>query len=251
VNLSSVLLYSLLYSSKCHEWSAAPISTCLRRGPRGCFRSDCWACGESMSAPRVNRFLYTHPPTQNTRLDRPQVPTGNRTMSPSFGDLSLTNCNIQTVEPAIFLFCFFLLLFRQATILNPWNYIRAEQRSVANAWNYVPVRNKVQKNYFLKIPYQCTPHIHVARDRSGQGRIQGGTIRAIAPPKPTKVTLFTLIFYNSENSIRDVRPFCRRFLWQQCCHVYFIPVTIAKPLWDLTTKYYWNRPPNVIGWIRP
>ena len=107
MNLSSVLLYSLLYSSKCHEWSAAPISTCLRRGPRGCFRSDCWACGESMSAPRVNRFLYTHPPTQNTRLDRPQVPTGNRTMSPSFGDLSLTNCNIQTVEPAIFYFVFF------------------------------------------------------------------------------------------------------------------------------------------------
>jgi len=30
------------------------------------------------------------------------------------------------------------------------------------------------------------------------------------PPKNyTKVTLFTMIFGNSENSIRDIRPFCR------------------------------------------
>jgi len=30
---------------------------------------------------------------------------------------------------------------------------------------------------------------------------------AIAPPlKPTKATFFTMIFYNSENSIRDIRP---------------------------------------------
>jgi len=28
------------------------------------------------------------------------------------------------------------------------------------------------------------------------------------PLKPTKVTLFTMILYNSENSIRDIRPFC-------------------------------------------
>jgi len=33
--------------------------------------------------------------------------------------------------------------------------------------------------------------------------------RAIAPLKPTKVTFFTMILNNSENSIRDVRPFCR------------------------------------------
>jgi len=29
------------------------------------------------------------------------------------------------------------------------------------------------------------------------------------PLKPTKVTLFTMILYNTENSIRDIRPFCR------------------------------------------
>jgi len=32
-------------------------------------------------------------------------------------------------------------------------------------------------------------------------------------------------------------------LSQQCCEVYFILLTVAQPLWYLTTKYYWNRPP--------
>jgi len=34
-------------------------------------------------------------------------------------------------------------------------------------------------------------------------------------------------------------------LSQQSCEVYFIPLTVAKPLWDLTAKY----PPNITGWI--
>jgi len=51
-------LYPLLYSfAECHGGSAAPISTYLRRGPRGCFRSECCTGGESMTAPRVNCFL--------------------------------------------------------------------------------------------------------------------------------------------------------------------------------------------------
>jgi len=32
---------------------------------------------------------------------------------------------------------------------------------------------------------------------------------AIVPLKPSKVTLFIMIFYYSENNIGDVRPFCR------------------------------------------
>jgi len=32
---------------------------------------------------------------------------------------------------------------------------------------------------------------------------------AIAPLKPAKVTLFTIILYIPENNIRDIRPFCR------------------------------------------
>jgi len=34
-------------------------------------------------------------------------------------------------------------------------------------------------------------------------------IGAIYPLKPAQVTSFTMILYNSENSIRDVRTFCR------------------------------------------
>jgi len=36
-----------------------------------------------------------------------------------------------------------------------------------------------------------------------RGGSRGGAIGAISPPKPTKVTLFTMTLYNSENSIRD------------------------------------------------
>ena len=40
-----------------------------------------------------------------------------------------------------------------------------------------------------------------------QGRIQG---RGRSPTlKPTKINIFTMIFYNSQNSIRDLRPFYR------------------------------------------
>jgi len=41
---------------------------------------------------------------------------------------------------------------------------------------------------------------------SGTGKDPGGTI---APLKPTKVSLFTIIFYNSKNNIRDISLFCR------------------------------------------
>jgi len=49
----------------------------------------------------------------------------------------------------------------------------------------------------------------MVQDPSGQGRIHGGAIGAIAPSKPMKVTSFTMILYNSVNSIRDIRPFFR------------------------------------------
>jgi len=43
---------------ECHEWSAAPISAYLRRGPRGCFGSECCTVvARSMAAPRVKLSL--------------------------------------------------------------------------------------------------------------------------------------------------------------------------------------------------
>jgi len=44
---------------------------------------------------------------------------------------------------------------------------------------------------------------------------------AISPLKPTKVTLFIMILYNSENSICDLRPFCRPFF----CHSSLVKYT--------------------------
>ena len=40
------------------------------------------------------------------------------------------------------------------------------------------------------------------------GAGQGGAIGAIAHLKLSKVTSLTVILYNSEQSIRDTRPFC-------------------------------------------
>jgi len=41
-----------------------------------------------------------------------------------------------------------------------------------------------------------------------------GAFGVIGSPKPAKVTLLTVILYNSENTIRDARPFCRPLFWQ-------------------------------------
>jgi len=43
------------------------------------------------------------------------------------------------------------------------------------------------------------------------GRIQGGDWADRPTLKPTKVTLFAMILYNSENNIRDLRPFSLYF----------------------------------------
>ena len=82
-----------------------------------------------------------------------------------------------------------------------------------------------------------------------QGRIQG----ARSPPiKPTKATSFTMILYNSENSIRDVRPVCRPFfvtavLWG----ILHLPYS-SKRILSLDCRILLNSPPHKItGWIRP
>jgi len=49
---------------------------------------------------------------------------------------------------------------------------------------------------------------------SKQGRIQGG-IEAIVPPKTYEWTLFAVIVYNSENIIRNTRPFCHPLFYDR------------------------------------
>ena len=88
------------------------------------------------------------------------------------------------------------------------------------------------------------------RDGSSVGRL------GQSPPlKPTTVSFFNIISYNSENNIRDIRPIFRPLF----CHRRVVSIgylsypTAAKLLW--VDKYYWNRPPpptsNLTGWIQP
>jgi len=83
----------------------------------------------------------------------------------------------------------------------------------------------------------------------GQGHVQGGDWGDRLPPKTYKSNFFHHDFLQFRKQHSWYEAFLSSIiLSQQCFEVYFISLTVAKPLWDLTTKYYWNRPP---GWIRP
>ena len=99
------------------------------------------------------------------------------------------------------------------------------------------------------------------------GTDRGRRLERSPPLKPTKVTLFTLFLYISENNISKPIPnkslvmfeqsYCSRFqssivLPQRCCEVYFIFLTVAKSIGDLTTKYYWTpRPLTLLAGSAP
>jgi len=125
--------------------------------------------------------------------------------------------------------------------------------------------NDTRRNLYLAELHSCKLLTTALADvlrlqiRCHQSRIQGGgRLERSYRLKPTKVTLFTILFYNSENNISKPIPnkcfvmfamsHCSRYkaimssiaLSQQCCEVYFI--SQAKPLWDLTNKSYRNRP---------
>ena len=80
---------------------------------------------------------------------------------------------------------------------------------------------------------------------------RNGSRGVISPLKQAKVTLFTMIVCNSENSIRNKAILSFHCYVEQCCKVYFIPLTVAKTLWDLTTKYYCNRPQTLLAGFAP
>jgi len=70
-----------------------------------------------------------------------------------------------------------------------------------------------------------------------QGRIQRGAIGIIAPPK-TYESIFihhNFVKFGKQHS-RYKAILSSTVLSQRCCEVYFIFLTVAKPLWDLTTK---------------
>ena len=98
----------------------------------------------------------------------------------------------------------------------------------------------------------------VVRQKHGrpkQGQNRGGSRGVIgrSPPKNYELTLFTMIVYISENSIRITRPFCHLLF----CHSSVLNYNLlhlsysSEPVMRLTMKYYWNRPPTIIHrWVK-
>jgi len=72
----------------------------------------------------------------------------------------------------------------------------------------------------------------------------GGSRRGDAPPPETYKSNFIrhdfVQFGKQYSRIKAILS--SNVLPQQCCSVYCIFLTVAKPLCDLTTTYYWNRP---------
>jgi len=82
-----------------------------------------------------------------------------------------------------------------------------------------------------------------------QGRIQGGRS---PPPKTYESNFIHHDFVQFRKQHSRLKAILSSIVFlQQCCEVYFISLTAAKPLWHLTTKYYCNRTPNITGWIPP
>jgi len=72
-----------------------------------------------------------------------------------------------------------------------------------------------------------------------------GSRGAIAPLKPTKVTLFTMILCNSEDSIRDLRPFCRLLFCHSndmkytALHLFYLNKHFICSIWFYLNKSWW------------
>ena len=84
------------------------------------------------------------------------------------------------------------------------------------------------------------------RRGSRQGRFQG----AIAPPITYKLTLFTTTVYNSEDSIRDVRPFCSHCFVRAMLSSLLLLFYSSDPVMRLEFQILLKSPPKLIGWIR-
>jgi len=59
----------------------------------------------------------------------------------------------------------------------------------------------------------------------------GGRLGRSLPLKHTKVTSFTIVFHNSEKSIRDIRPYCRLLFRHRSVvkSTYSISLTVVNP----------------------
>jgi len=69
------------------------------------------------------------------------------------------------------------------------------------------------RHQFITDPL-ITDHVHNVPIHNRRGADPEGGDWVISPLKPTKVTVFIMILCNSQNSIRDIRPFCGKLF----CH---------------------------------
>jgi len=91
---------------------------------------------------------------------------------------------------------------------------------------------------------------HIWEEKIHTWCMGGSRVGKLPPLKPTKGFLFTMIFTIRKQHLQSKTILPSTVLSQQCCGVYFIPLTVKKPLWDLTTKYYWSRAP-LTCWLDP
>jgi len=84
-----------------------------------------------------------------------------------------------------------------------------------------------------------------------RGRIRGGNW-GNRPLKPTKVTLFTVILFNWEKSIRDIRPFCGQLFCHSSVVKYTSSLYSSEAIMRLDYQILLQSiSPNLIDWIRP
>jgi len=92
-------------------------------------------------------------------------------------------------------------LFRCVRIFTVWKS--------TNTWILTLAGVNILARFTWRVLPVCARFLQPRWASRKQGRIQGGRLGQSPPLKPTKVTFFTMIFYNLENSIRDIRPFSR------------------------------------------
>jgi len=92
----------------------------------------------------------------------------------------------------------------------------------------------------------------VVRQKHGrpQGVKTGANPGGNRPPISYKLTLFTMTVYNSEDSIRDVRPFCSHCFVRAMLSSLFHLFYSSDPVMRLEFQILLKSPPKLIGWIR-
>jgi len=100
----------------------------------------------------------------------------------------------------------------------------------------------------------CFFHIvYIATCLSAISSHKGGSRGGRSPPLKLNESNFfhhNLVQFGKQYS-RYKAILSSMVLSQNCCEVYLGSLTAANPLWDLVTKYYWNRLLKLTGWIRP